>query len=113
MARDVVEAAKCKQCGRLSYPTHFYCPGCGGTRFEPVPLAGEGKLLTWTRVYALPLDYAQLYVTLGIVELDMGVRATGQLDIAEPKTGQRVRARVGKVREINGKDLHGLVFSAV
>lgn len=108
-----VEAAKCRSCGKLSYPTHFYCPACHGTKFEPVPVQGEGKLLTWTRVYALPLDYAQLYVTLGIVELDMGVRATGRLDIAEPKTGARVRSHVGKVREINGKDITGLVFTAV
>jgi hypothetical protein len=108
-----VEAAKCRKCGKLSYPTHFYCPACHGTRFEPVPVEGEGRLLTWTRVYALPLDYAQLYVTLGIVELDMGVRATGRLEIAEPKTGARVRTHVGKVREINGKDITGLVFTAV
>ncbi len=108
-----VEAAKCTNCGKVSYPMHFYCPACRGTKFEPVPVEGEGKLLTWTRVYALPLDYAQLYVTLGIVELDMGVRATGRLDIAEPKTGVRVRASIGKVREINGKDVTGLVFTAV
>jgi uncharacterized OB-fold protein len=108
-----VEAAKCRKCGKLSYPTHFYCPACHGTRFEPVPVEGEGRLLTWTRVYALPLDYAQLYVTLGIVELDMGVRATGRLEIAEPRTGARVRTHIGKVREINGKDITGLVFTAV
>ncbi len=108
-----VEVAKCTKCGKLSYPTHFYCPSCHGTKFEPVPVGGEGRLLTWTRVYALPLDYAQLYVTLGIVELDMGVRATGRLEIAEPKTGARVRTHIGKVREINGKDITGLVFTAV
>ena len=108
-----VEAAKCVKCGKLSYPTHFYCPSCRGRKFEPVPIEGEGRLITWTRVYALPLDYAQRYLTLGIVELDMGVRATGRLDIAEPRTGARVRAGVGKVRELNGKDIAGLVFTAV
>ena len=108
-----VNAAKCRKCGKLSYPTHFYCPACRGTQFDPVPVQGEGKLVTWTRVYALPLDYAELYITLGIVELDMGVRATGRLEIAEPKTGTRVRAHIGKVREINGKDITGLVFTAV
>jgi len=108
-----VEAAKCRNCGRLSYPTHFYCPSCRGTLFEPVPVGGEGRLLTWTRVYALPLDYAELFITLGIVELDMGVRATGRLDIAQPKTGARVRTHIGKVREISGKDVTGLVFTAV
>ncbi len=107
----VVEAAKCRKCGKVSYPTHFYCPSCKGTKFEPVPVAGEGKLLTWTRVYALPLDYEDLYITLGIVELDMGIRATGRLEMAEPRIGARVRARVGKVRETAGKDIAGLIFS--
>jgi uncharacterized OB-fold protein len=111
MAQEVV-AAKCKGCGKLVYPTHFYCPGCHGTKFEPTPLTGEGKLLTWTKVYALPLDYEDLYITLGIVEMDMGVRATGRLDLDEPQTGMRVRAHIGPVRDIGGKDVPGLIFSA-
>jgi uncharacterized protein len=106
-----VNAAKCKNCGKLSYPTHFYCPSCRGTAFESAPVTGEGKLLTWTRVYALPLDYEDLYITLGIVELDMGVRATGRLNIAEPKIGARVRAGLGVVRDIGGRDVTGLVFT--
>jgi hypothetical protein len=111
MAR-AVEAAKCKACGKLSYPTHFYCPACRGRKFEPVAIEGEGTLLTWTRVYALPLDYAELFITRGIVEMDMGVRATGQLDIAEPQNGTRVHASLGTVREIGGKEVTGLVFTA-
>lgn len=107
-----VEAAKCQNCGKLSYPTHFYCPSCGGAKFEGVPIEGEGTLLTWTRVYALPLDYTDLYITLGMVEMDMGVRATARLDINEPKIGARVRASVGKVRETDGKDITGLVLQS-
>ncbi len=110
---QTVDAARCRGCGKLSYPTHFYCPACHGTRFDPVPVEGEGTLLTWTRVYALPLDYEDLYITLGIVQLDMGVRATGRLEIAEPRTGARVRARVGTVRETAGREVAGLVFSEV
>jgi uncharacterized OB-fold protein len=110
MAQKVVNAARCKACGKLVYPTHFYCPQCGGTKFEAVPVQGSGTLLTWTRVYNLSIDFATRYITLGIVELDMGVRALGQLDIAEPVTGMRVNSRVDKVRETQGKDIHGLVF---
>ena len=112
MARNV-EAAKCRNCGKLSYPTHFYCPACKGRKFDAVPVEGEGRLLTFTRVYALPLDYSDLYITLGIVELDMGIRATGRLEMADPKIGDRVRAGVGKVRETGGKDITGLIFTAV
>ena len=82
MTRSVL-AARCKGCGKLAYPTHFYCPDCGKTEFEGVPVEGEGTLVTFTRAYALSLDYTQRYLPLGIVELDQGIRATGQLDIPE------------------------------
>jgi uncharacterized OB-fold protein len=108
-----IQAARCKVCGKLHYPTHFYCPACHATEMEGVPIVGEGKLVTYTRVYALPLDYADLYITLGIVELDMGIRAMGRLDIAEPAIGQRVATHVGRVRETGGKAIKGLVFTAV
>ena len=55
-----VNAAKCKACGKLSYPTHFYCPACAATEFEAVPLGGEGTLVTWTRAYALALELTLL-----------------------------------------------------
>ncbi len=112
MARTI-NAAKCKSCGKLSYPTHFTCPACGGTNFEGVPVEGEGKVLTWTRVYALPLDYTDLYITLGMVEMDMGIRVTGRLEIDEPTIGARVRSGIGKVREISGREVMGLVFTTI
>ena len=108
-----VEAAKCKKCGKVLFPTHFYCPQCGAREFEPVPVEGEGTLLTWIRIYTLPLDYSVLYSTVGIVGLDMGVRAMGKLDIAEPATGMRVKTSVGVVRVTGEKPVHGLVFSPV
>ena len=35
---------------------------------------------------------------------------TGQLNVDEPKTGMRLRASVGKVRETLGTEIKGLVF---
>jgi uncharacterized OB-fold protein len=106
----VVNAARCRKCGKVVYPTHFYCPACGATDFDPVPVEGEGTLLTFTRAYALPLDYDDLYLALGIAELDMGVRATGQLDIAGPEIGMRVKVTAGPVRDVDGRDVYGLIF---
>lgn len=108
-----IYAARCAQCGRLSYPTHYYCTQCQGRRFSEVPIEGEGTLVTWTRCYSLPIDYAVRYLTLGIVKLDLGVSALGQLAIDEPVMGMRVRASVGKVREVEGRDVEGLIFTAV
>ncbi|MCX7018491.1 MAG: hypothetical protein WCK47_13195 [bacterium] len=108
-----VNAAKCMKCGKITYPTHFYCPACGSTDFGAVAVEGEGTLLTFTRAYTLPLDYEDLYLTLGIVEMDQGIRATGQLDIDEPATGIRVLASVGPVRDVDGRTVYGLKFRAV
>ncbi len=112
MANKVVNAAKCRKCGKLTYPTHFYCPACGATEFDAVPIEGEGRLLTWTRCYNLSLDYDDLFIALGIVEMDIGIRALGQLRIEEPRTGMRVRATVGPVRDVNGRDVYGLIFES-
>ncbi|MBI4861104.1 MAG: OB-fold domain-containing protein [Candidatus Riflebacteria bacterium] len=112
MARNI-EAAKCVQCGKLHYPTHFYCPSCKGTKFQGVAIEGEGTLVTWTRSHVLPLDYSTMYITLGIVQMDMGVKVMGQLDVGTPQTGMRLRSRIGKVREIQGSDIKGLVFTAI
>jgi uncharacterized protein len=107
-----IDAAQCVSCGKLSYPTHFTCPACRGTKFKGVPVEGEGRLLTWTRAYALPLDYDDLYITLGIVEMDMGIRVTGRLDLESPQIGDRVRAGIRPVRALGAKEVPGLVFTA-
>jgi uncharacterized OB-fold protein len=108
-----IYAAKCAGCGKLSYPTHYYCPDCKGRRFTEVAVEGDGTLVTWTRCYSLPIEYAVRYITLGIVKLDMGINALGQLAIDAPALGMRVRASVGKVREIDGNDVEGLIFMAL
>ena len=105
-----VFAAKCRKCGKLSYPTHFRCPSCGAIEFDEIPIEGEGSILTYTRAYALSLDYEQLYLTLGIAELDMGIRATGQVDVDDVRTGMRIRVEVGPVRDLDGLEVNGLVF---
>ena len=95
----------------MSYPIHFTCPSCGAIAFEAVPVEGEGTLITWTRTYALPLDFSDLFITLGIIEMDMGVRVLGRLDIEEPKVGDRVRSALGTVRRTESGDFTGLIFT--
>lgn len=106
-----VFAAQCTNCGKISYPTHFYCPSCNHQGFKAVEITGPGTLVTFTRVYNLAVDYVKRYVTLGIVELDMGIRALGQLDIDEPELGMRVQATIGVVREQGGNQIKGLKFT--
>jgi len=73
-----IHAVRCPKCGKLDYPAPMICKGCGTRRdpsglkapdWEKVPLEGRCKLLTWTKVYALPEGYEKPFLMFGIVEL--------------------------------------------
>ena len=113
MIEPSVYGNRCSACSKVSYPAHCVCPECGEGAFEPVELTGEGTVLTYTDVYALPLDYAQRYLRLGMVELDLGVRATGQLLDENPEIGKRVKVTIGVVRQSSDKKIYGLQFVPV
>ena len=105
-----IHGSKCASCGAVSYPKHAICPNCRAERFEDVEIGGEGKVLTFTDVYALAVDYETRYLRLAMVELDDGVRVTGQLLDESPKLGKRVRTVIGVVREPGDTKIHGLQF---
>lgn len=107
---EKVYGARCKDCGREMYPAHARCPECGSENLEPLEITGEGKVLTYTDLYALPLDYEQRYLRLAIVELDSGLRTTGHLLDDKPKIGKRVKTTIGVVRKSGDRKIHGLQF---
>jgi len=105
-----VTGAKCTACGALNYPKRPVCRECRNETFDLVPIGGEGKVLTYTDVYALAIDYETRYLRLAIVELDGGARVTGQLLDDDPKLGKRVRTTIGVVREPGEGKVFGLQF---
>ncbi len=107
---EKVCASRCQSCGLVCYPKHAVCPKCRGETFEPVEIAGEGAVLAYTDVYALAIDYETRYLRLAIVQLDSGLRVTGQLLDGSPKVGKRVRTKIGVVREPEGRPIYGLQF---
>jgi len=116
MQRDIL-AYKCRKCGELHYPYRMRCKKCGHTEWEGAdvvfdvePLPKDGKLLTFTQVYALPPDFAAVSLSLGIVELSNGMRITGQLRCPTPEIGMAVRGKVEVVREEDYKKFFGMVF---
>lgn len=114
MQREVY-AYRCRRCGTLHYPFRMVCKGCRQNdffEFDPVPLPKAGKLLTFTRVHNLPGQYDVPSLTLGIVELENGLRMLGQLDIDEPALGMEVTGDVEVVRSETYDDYHGMVFRA-
>lgn len=108
-----IYAYKCKRCGQVHYPYRTICKKCGDNdhnEFDIVPLAKNGKILTYTHLYTLPADYEMVALTLGIVELEDGNRITGQLDIQKPEIGMRVRGRIDTVRQDEYTKYLGMVF---
>ena len=112
MAREIY-AYRCRKCGQVHYPYRMVCRSCGENEhneFDPVPLPKDGRLLTFTELHNLPSDFEVPRLKLGIVELDGGIRITGQLDIEEPRIGMRVRGEVEVVRTESYDRRYGMVF---
>ena len=117
-----VFARKCPECGTLHYPVLMLCRNCGARRdpsgvlfpkWEKVGLSGQKcKLLTWTRLFALPKGFSDRYLLFGIVELENGLKASGRLLVDDPRIGMELTAKVGLVREKIDKDVYGFMFAA-
>jgi uncharacterized OB-fold protein len=108
-----IYAYRCKKCGQLHYPFRMVCKKCGKNEvfeFDTVPLPKKGKLLTFTTVHNLPPDFNVAKLGLGIVELENGMRITGQLKIPHPKFGMAVAGEVEIVREAEYSKNYGMVF---
>jgi uncharacterized OB-fold protein len=83
---------------------------CRGTEFEEVELGEEAKLITYTKLYAVPQGIDMPPLTLGIVDFGNNVRALSQIMTDEPKLGMKLRPVWGKLRKIGGKDIYGFKF---
>jgi uncharacterized OB-fold protein len=96
-----LEANKCKKCGYISFPPRIVCPQCQNREFEETKLAEKGKVLTFTVIRVPPHQFVdQAPYAVGIVELDDGVKLTGQIvdcDFEDLKIGKRVKIEFRKV----------------
>ncbi len=96
-----LEAGKCKNCGFIAFPPRLICPACHSREFETIHLPDTGKILTYTIIRVPPQPFVdQAPYAMGIIELDNGVRITGQIvdcDFEELKIGRRVRIEFRKI----------------
>ncbi|MCK4364141.1 MAG: Zn-ribbon domain-containing OB-fold protein, partial [Candidatus Aminicenantes bacterium] len=75
-----LEANKCKKCGLVFFPPRLICSQCQNREFEETKLAEKGKVLTFTIIRVPPQQFVdQAPYAVGIVELDDGVKLTGQI----------------------------------
>lgn len=98
-----LEAGKCTNCGYVCFPPRLVCPKCGNRAFNKIKLADAGKILTYTIIRVAPHQFVdQAPYAVGIVELDDGVKLTGQIvDCAfeELSIGKRVKIEFRKLME--------------
>ncbi len=104
---------KCKKCGEVHYPFRMRCKKCGNLgpfEFDTVALPKNGKIVTFTYAYALPGDFAVPRLGLAIVQLENGMKVTGQLKAEDPKIGKKVKGKIEIVRKEGFDDRYGIVF---
>ena len=96
-----LEANKCKNCDIIFFPPRLICPECKKREFEETRLAEKGKILTYTIIRVPPRQFVdQAPYAVGIVELDDGVKLTGQIvdcDFEDLKIGQKVKLEFRKI----------------
>jgi uncharacterized OB-fold protein len=82
------EANQCTKCQAKFFPPRLICPECQSQEFEDAKIEEKGELLTYTIIRVPPHQYAdQAPYAVGIVELDDGVKLTGQIVDQEGDSG--------------------------
>lgn len=98
-----LEAGKCSQCGKIFYPPRLICDACKSREFEPVKLANEGKIITYTIIHTPPKQFKdQAPYAMAVVELNDGCRITVQVADAredELAIGKPVTLQFRKIQE--------------
>ena len=91
-----VMATRCKKCGTSYFPPKMDCPKCLLSDVEWFEIKGNGKLITYTKVYYGPSGFEDdAPYTLGVTEFGEGLRVFGRLskDIKESniKPGMKLK----------------------
>lgn len=98
------EANKCNFCGHINFPPRLICPECKGREFESTKIAEKGTVLTYTIIRVAPQQFAdQAPYAVGIIELEDGVRLTGQIvdcDFEHMKIGLAVKLEFRKIYDV-------------
>ncbi len=96
-----LEANACAKCDLTFFPPRLICPECQNQELEATKLTETGKVMTYTIIHVPPSQFKdQAPYAVGIVELDDGVKLTGQIvdcPFEEIKVGQRVKLEFRKM----------------
>lgn len=86
-ARYRLEAGRCTDCGKVSYPLRMVCPGCSGRESETLRLTPTGTVVTSTVIHVPPDDFLnEAPYAMAIVETPEGARFMTQVVDCEPES---------------------------
>lgn len=82
-----LEIQRCKQCGKLRWPAAFLCPDCLSSETELQEMSGEGTLYSYVTFQKAfhPSVQDKVPYTVGVVELEGGVRIISNIVDCEPE----------------------------
>ena len=84
-----LEAARCKKCGEVMFPSRSVCPSCRGSESEPLNLSRKGKVITSTVVHVAPGEFQmEAPYAMAVVETPEGARMMIQVVDCNPATVQ-------------------------
>ena len=97
-------AIRCGSCGELAMPPKELCPSCHAHQWQPVALAGDGTIASFTVIRVAPRAHAaDVPYAVAVVRLKEGVSILGRLlDIPLEKLAVGLPVRF---RPIIAKDL--------
>lgn len=86
---------ECTECSSKTFPFSQQCPKCSSMNVKEYKISNSGKLIHFAQVSQTAKEMmANVPYVIGIVELDDGIRVTGQItdtNYSELKEGMRVR----------------------
>lgn len=97
-------AIRCGSCGELAMPPKELCPSCYAHAWQPVVLAGDGTIASFTVIRVAPRAHAaEVPYAVAVVRLKEGVSILGRIvDIPFEKLAVGLRVRF---RPLIAKDL--------
>lgn len=110
--------SKCKKCGKVYFPQRVFCNACKSEDLEEYKFKEEGKIIAFTKIHVAPSGFEhRVPYYIGIIELEKGVRITGEVIGEEEKIkiGAKVKAVFRKIFEDgkNGIIHYGLKWEVV
>ncbi len=92
ISKDAMKLQKCCNCGTFRYPPGPMCPSCLSAEYEWTPVAGDGRVLSWTTFHkqylaAYPAPHTVVAVQLSEGPIMVGYVAAdevGRLSVDAP-----------------------------